>query len=721
MITFDKEANLFHLTNKSISLWIYINSESLLETVYFGKYCERPNLSSRVKDVDNCTTQYFDQKEGIEKTFKDNFSIKSSRFEIGVHNGGDNRPAPIIVQKNNGMYDTNFQYVSHKIYKGYPKYENGPHVFGMDGDTLEILLKDEFSDVYIKYNISISSTSDVIVKNVEFINKGKSKVNILRALSMSLDLDDCEYKIHHFYGNWGNERNESVNDVIVGEQIISSNYGRSSHEDNPFVFITSKNATYDEGEVIGFNLVYSGNFKYSFYSDYLKKLRVSLGINDFDFNWVLVSGANFVCPQSIISYSSKGIDSMSQNFHKFIRNNLISYKKISQYKPIIFNSWEGCMFDFNTESILQYVDASEKIGSELFVLDDGWFGKRKDVNSSLGDWFIFEEKIDLKKVEEYVHSKKMKFGLWFEPEMVSFNSDLFRTHKEYALGVYRKHPILHRSQLVLDFSSEEVVENIFSQICKVLDYIKVDYIKWDMNRDIKEHYSLFLGDEHQGEMLHRYVLGYYSLLEKILNKYPNIMIEGCASGGGRFDLGTLYYCPQIWASDMSQPSLRMINNFNTSLGYPLSTISTHINNSIETSYKEKGYLALFGTYGYEMNPLMLTEREISEINSLINVYKNDHLSLFEEGTLYHLVSPEQHNFMAMELVNADRTKFVVIVCKKQGIRLSEKLRLKGLNESSKYKSNIGVFAGKFLQNRTLDIKLESDNLEIGFYYFEMVK
>lgn len=718
MIEFDKNKKIFNISNGSISYFIYVNSEGILENLYFGKFTDKINLEKRIKKQDNYSTQYYDKKENVEKMFADKFSVKHSLFEIGFHNGGDNRPAPIIVQKNNGMYDTNFKYISHKIYQGLPIFKSDePHLTGGNAETLEITLKDEFSDVVLIYNLSIMLDKDIIVKNFILKNDGSNNINILRAFSGQLDLNSRKYKVHHFYGNWGNERNEEVNNVLVGEQVISSNYGRSSHEHNPFIFLTKNGANFTIGEVIGFNLVYSGNFKYSIFSDYTNTTRISWGINDYDFNWILEPENIFVTPQAVISYSKNGIDEMSHNFHSLIKENLIQYKKEADYKSILFNSWEGCTFNFSTKSIKDYATAAKEIGAELFVVDDGWFGHRNDDHSSLGDWFVNENKVNLKEVEIHVHSLGMKFGLWFEPEMISFDSDLFKKHPEYAVGLYREHPILQRSQLMLDLTNDEVIDNICCQMVRILDSIKIDYIKWDMNRDIKEHFIERLGKNHQGEMLHKYVLGYYKLIGKICKKYPDIMIEGCASGGGRFDLGTLYYCPQIWASDISKPSTRMFINFNTSLGYPLSTVGTHINNSEETSYEEKGMLSLFGTFGYEMNPLKLTEIDKKEINNIAEFYRKNHKDLFENGTLYHLVSPTKNNYMVMQVVNKTKDHSCLIVVKKEGT-INKTLKLRGLDFKSTYKNDHTKYNGQDLMENGFEFKMNKPGVEIKLFDFK---
>lgn len=686
MIKYKNEKRLFHIYNDNISYYVYLNSDNQLEKIYFGKKLDINNLESlRINPTDNWYHKYFDKHENKELFYEDNFAPRSALLEIGRHGLDDNRYSPLILKKVNGITATNFYYVSHNIYNGLPKYEGIPYAHGNCAETIEFLLKDEYSDCYLKLNISIYLDKDIIVKNYELINKGNEKIKIIRAMSMQLDLAHMDYSLHHFKGKWGKERQESIYELKDGIYEVASNYGRSSHEENPFVFLKDNNSNYDTGEVIGLNLIYSGNFKFHIECDYLEQAHIVYGINDYDFEWLLNPNQNFITPQVVISYSFQGINKMSQNFHKFIKENLITYNKDKYYKPILFNSWEGTMMDFNTDSILEYVDKAKIIGSELFVLDDGWFGSRNDEWTSLGDWFVNKEKVNLKKIIDYVHSEGMKFGLWFEPEMISPLSELYLKHPEYALGNGRDKQSILRHQFCLDLTNDEVVECIYNQIVDILDNYEIDYIKWDHNRDVKEHFSKFLCIEQQGEVFHRIVLGYYKLLSKLTKRYPEIMFEGCASGGGRFDLGTLYFCPQIWCSDESDPLERMYNQYNTSLGYPLSCIGSHANNSKVASYRTKCNLALFGTYGYEMDPTKLLKKDVDEILIVGKFYKKYHNEVINNGILYHISSPEHSNIMCMQCVSIDKSKSIIIYMNKRKEHFKYRfVKLKGLDKNKNY-------------------------------------
>lgn len=688
MITFNEKTRIFHLTNKSISYYIYLNQEQRLEKLYFGPYLSEISNADAIRkaNVDNNSTQFYDDKDHQEKTFLDQFKSNYALLELSSHGVIDKRGAPIILRYKDGSRITEFLYVEHRINQGILPLKDMPHALDHDdAETLEILLKERNHNVYVKYFLTIYKDKDILVKNFEIINHEKEEVQIERAFSMQLDLPCMDYRLVHFSGRWAKERDYKVNDIVDGVQEVTSNYGRSSHEENPFVYLMEKNATMNHGEVIGFNMIYSGNFKWRSFTDYFHNLHITYGINDEDFLWVINPNESFVTPQCVISYSSKGVDKMSQNFHAFIKENLITYPYEKDYKPILFNSWEGCYFDFTTDSIVSYIDDAKKIGSELFVLDDGWFGRRDNDYDGLGDWYVNEKKVDLHRVIEHCHKQNMKFGIWFEPEMVNPLSDYYQNNPHCILKEDNNPLTIARHQFHLDFSNPKVVDDIYEQMVKILDAYEIDYIKWDYNRVVYETYSYAFGKERQGEIYHRLVLGYYSLLSRLIERYPHIMFEGCASGGGRFDLGTLYYCPQIWCSDESDPIQRMFIQYNTSLGYPLSTMGAHANANPITSYQTKAQIALFGTYGYEMNPNRLSEKEMEELSEVAKIYKEYHQSVIENGTLYHISSPNETNFLGLQSVSKDQSTslFLFMNLLKDGDRYRF-VRLQGLDPEAYY-------------------------------------
>lgn len=704
MILFDKTNNTVKLTNGNIDYLIYINPDRYMETCYFGKSLHEFNLEPLWVFPTWCDDANI---FSLENECEQHIHTQSiSPLEISTHARRDKRGAPIICMRSNGSFATDFLYVSHEIYDGMKPLAELPSAKGSKCQTVEFLLKERTRNLFVKQYITIFDDCDVIVKNFEIINRTGENVNVTRAMSMQLDLNNRNYSLVHFAGRWANERNAFRNAVLDGVQEVSSNLGATSAEESSFVYLQSNGADYDHGEVIGFNLIYSGNFKFRTFSDFNMGTHITYGINDEDFAWTLADGESFMTPQAVIAYSANGIDGMSQNMHDFVRNHIVSYRHDKEYKPVLFNSWEGCSFDFSTDSILSYIDNAATIGSELFVLDDGWFGRRNNDCDGLGDWRVNTDKIDLGRVIEHCHEAGMKFGIWFEPEMLNPKSDLYQAHPDYALREDGSDVFLARHQMHLDMTRDDVVENIYRQMTSILDTYPIDYIKWDYNRRVYEHYSPHLGTHRQGEVYHRITLGYYKLISRIVARYPDIMIEGCAGGGARFDLGTLCYCPQIWTSDESNPARRCTTNFNTSLGYPLSVMGTHVNDCKLFDYRSKGLFALFGTYGYEMNPNHLSEQEREMLKETAALYKEYHKDVIENGDLYHLADPSDAQWYILQCVSKDRSTSLVLkmnlMCHRDRLWF---LKLRGLDPEKRYKNSMNgkVFYGDFYMNVGLNL------------------
>ena len=689
MITYHEDVRMFVLDNGSMGYAIYVNDAGYLETVYFGRHMADYTDVSCMRDAGGYATPRYLVTSDADVGYADGFKADCAPLECSPHALTDKRGAPLIVRDGSGSYVTDFRYDSYTIEEGAPDLEELPHAHGENAETLDILLKDRTRELWAHLVLTIFEDKDVLVKSFSVENGTDEAVRLTRAMSMQLDLPRADYDLVHFRGRWAKERDYTENAVVDGVQEVSSNLGRSSAEENPFVYLKERHATMEQGEVIGFNLIYSGNFKFRTFVGSFRGLHITYGINDEDFEWILEPGEDFQTPQAVIAYSAEGVDKMSQNFHRFIRENLMTYAKNEDYKPVLFNSWEGCYFTFDTDLILSYLEDACEIGAELFVLDDGWFGARNDDTAGLGDWQVNEKKIDLKRVIDACHARGVKFGIWFEPEMVNPDSDLFRAHPEYALGWGEDELSLMRHQLHLDFANPAVVEAIYAQMSDFLQEYPVDYIKWDYNRTVAEHVSRAYPPERQGEIYHRLVLGYYSLLGRLTREYPDIMFEGCASGGGRFDMGTLCYCPQIWCSDESDPAQRMDIQFNTSLGYPLSAIGSHVNDSKVAPYATKAALALFGTYGYEMNPNVLTEAEVSDLAAHAELYRKYHRDVIEGGTLYHLCAPYAGNYMCMQCVSQDKsTSLVLFMNKLKELEQFRFLRLRGLDAGKRYHNTL---------------------------------
>lgn len=705
MISYNAEKNLITLSNGKMSYVVYINPRGQLETLHLGAAWEG-------QEQDFSARPYVGGPELLDRASGKMYNAQNTygvHREISSHGLGEKKDAPVLIRRENGSYVTDFRYVSHIVYKGVKPLTSQPHAkAGKDNsETIEILLKETSRELYLTYYLTIYVDKNILLKSMSIQNKTEKAVTLDRLYSMQLDLARSNFDLYHFHGRWAQERDLVKTPLSDGTFEVASNLGRSSHEQNPFMYFASPSATSDHGEVIGLNLIYSGNFIMRANVNRMKELHIVYGMNDEDFAWHLSSGETFEAPQAVISYSLDGVDGMSQAFHQFILDDLMTYKHNHAYKPVLFNSWEGCYFNFNTESVISYIDDAIKIGTELFVLDDGWFGQRNTDRLGLGDWYVNRNKIDLHKVMAHCKAKGIKFGIWFEPEMVNPDSDLYRAHPEYVPGEPEAETLtLHRHQLHLDMSNPHVVDNIYQQMKAFLEEYHVDYIKWDYNRVVMEHFSPYFNAENQGEIYHRMVLGYYDLISRIVRDYPDIMIEGCSSGGGRFDMGTLYYCPQIWTSDESDPAQRIALQYNTSLGYPLSSIGAHVNDHPITPYSTKAKLAFFGTYGYEMNPNKLTESEQAELSEIADIYVRYHQTVVEQGTLYHLVSPSESNDMCMQCVSPDRSTSIVLYMNKMKEHgMSRFVRLKGLAPKTAYKNSFDgqTYSGTYYMQVGLDL------------------
>lgn len=712
MIKYNQETNVFHLFNNEISYIIHLNGFLRLETLYFGEKLNNIDdiLKSRVIYPDNT---YLDKKMSI-MTPAPSYFFPETMQEISSHAGADKRVSPIIIRHENGSYLTDFEYVKHKIYRGIKPIDELPSLdsplerketlYNKDNvDTLEVVLKDITSNIFLYEYISIYRDKNVIAKSFKIENKNKKAINLLKMASMQLDLPTSDYYFHHFKGHWARERKEEINKIYDGIQEISSNKGKSSHQENPFCFISKNENDYSSGETIGFNILYSGNWKISLEKTSYGTLHIVYGINDEDFNYVLGKNESFASPQAVISYSKDGIDGMSQTFHSLIKENVQTDPRLGK-RPLIFNSWEGCLFDFTTDSLIEYSNKAKELGVDLFVLDDGWFGKRNNDSSSLGDWYVNKDKVDLHKFSNHLKEIGLSFGIWFEPEMISSDSDLFREHPEYALGYDENKDWSHleRHQLVLDLTNDAVVGYIFDSMKKILDEYPITYVKWDHNRNVAEHFSSFQNQSKQGEVYHKLTLGYYKLLSKLRIAYPNILFEGCSAGGARFDLGTLYYVPLIWASDETDASSREEIQFFTSLGYPLSCISSHVSISPQTTYKTKMDVALFGGYGYEMNPTYLSKEDIATLNEGTKLFHKYNEEVVLNGTLYHIASPLNQNEMSMISVSKDKTKAMAIFYELSNYTWHlDYWKLKGLDPKKRYLLTLdgeskGTFSGEYL-------------------------
>ena len=687
-IIYNSENKIIHLFNKNISYVIGINSLNILEHLYFGKRIKDFNKKEFMRNPDHNFQFYKDDKFQVIDDYYENVT----QVEVGNYLRNDLKPSSFIVEQNEDAL-TDFRFVDFEIGK-YNEYEEFyPHTRNIDtlDNLLTIKLKDARRDVYLYLYYALLENENVLIRSSKIVNKTNKDINVKRLMSCTIDMPFEHQKIIHFPGQWANERNVCEEDVSYGLKSIYSLEGRSGHFDNPFFILKDKDTNEYNGNCYSFNLIYSGNFVNEVYVSSFDGMRINVGINDTNFNYLLKENEELNSPEVLICYSDKGINKLSQTNHNFVINHILN--KPYNNKPILFNSWEGTGMDFTTDSIIDYMKVAKKIDTELFVLDDGWFSTRNDDLHGLGDWRINEKKVDLKKVEEYCHSLNMKFGIWIEPEMVNIDTEIFKDENIIS------HPKLEkrygRNQILLDFSNEKVVDNVLNQILNSLKDIKIDYIKYDMNRFMGDIYSL---NTRQGEIYHKYVLGVYRFMHGLLNNLNGILFENCASGGGRFDLGMFYFSPQIWTSDETDPERRLYIQYGTSYGYPLQVMGSHVSKA-KGEYETKAIIAFFGTYGYEMNPLTLTDEEINLLKKYNKLYKKYHQHVIDEGDFYRLSSPFDSDYCSFMSVNKNKsTALVMFTPLRKVTNMFRFLKLKGLLPNANYKINDAIYSGDYLMN-----------------------
>ena len=551
---------------------------------------------------------------------------------------------------------------------------------------MKIILEDPVTKVELHLLYGVLEKEDIITRSVIIKNAGKAPVTVKKAQSACLDFLHGDYDLIKFYGRHAMERNMERMPVSHESTRIGSRRGTSSHQYNPGVILAGKNTNEDSGSCYGMLFVYSGNFLVEAEKDQYDQTRIQMGLTDELFAYPLEAGAEFTAPEVILSYTNKGLSRLSQQYHHCIMNHICQGKYVHANRPVLINSWEAAYFDFTGDTIVELAKEAKALGIDMVVMDDGWFGKRNDDNSSLGDWYVNEEKLGgtLTKLIERVNAEGVKFGIWIEPEMVSEDSDLYREHPDWAITIPGRKPVRSRNQLVLDFSRKEVRDEIFKRICAVLDQGNVEYIKWDMNRSLADIYA--------PNVTYDYVLGVYDFLEKLTNRYPDILIEGCSGGGGRFDAGMLYYTPQIWCSDNTDAINRTRIQYGTSFFYPVAAMGSHVSavpnhqTGRVTSMHTRGVAAMSGTFGYELNPALLNAKEKAEIRAQLAQYR-EYQELIREGDYYRLSNPFRDNFAAWMVVSDDRSKALVSV-----IRLTAEanpsaayVTLKGMEEDAFYR------------------------------------
>ena len=690
-IIYNEKTREFHLYNQEISYIIKILDNDQPGQLYYGKrLTHREDFSHLFEYAMRDMSPY---------AFEGNstFSLENIKQEYPTFGCGDMRFPAYEIERENGSHVVEFVYKEHKIYNGKPKLEGLPATYVESDDeaqTLELVLEDTSINTRIVLLYTIYEAFPVIARSVRFECDSDEKITLLSAMSACMDLPDKDYEMIDLAGVWARERHVRRHKLDYGIQSIYSMRGCSSYQFNPFLALARENADEFQGQVYGFSLVYSGNFLAQTEVDNYDTARVLMGIHPNGFKWTLGKGESFQTPEMVMVYSEAGLNGMSQTFHKLYRTRLARGTWRDKVRPILINSWEAFYFDFDAPKLLGLADAAADLGMELFVLDDGWFGKRDDSTSSLGDWYPNEEKLKgtLKELAEKINAKGLKFGLWIEPEMTNKDSDLYRAHPDWLLAEQGKRICHSRTQYVLDFSKKEVREYIGDMLENLLAEVPVSYIKWDMNRTFSEVFSNGNDREYQGKVCHKYILGVYELYERLTSRFPHVLFESCASGGARFDPGMLYYAPQGWTSDDTDAIERLKIQYGTSMVYPVSCMGSHVSASPNhqtnrvTPIETRADVAYFGTFGYELDLLKLGEEDKAEIRRQI-AFMKEKRDLIQKGTFYRLKSPFEGNETAWMIVSEDQKKALVGYYRvMQPVNVGfKRLKLKGLKEGICYK------------------------------------
>lgn len=724
-VLYNDTEKIFSLNTKNTTYQMKVDSYGYLLHLYYGK-----SINSSMEYM----LLYFDRSGfsgnpyivGNDRTY----SLDVLPQEFPVQGTGDYRSVALVVREETGCCDCDLHYKGHRIIDGKYSLKGLPAAYSSKkAQTLEIMLEDCRMNLEVTLLYGVLEDCDIITRSVKVKNNGKQTIYIEKISSVCLDFLYGNYDVITFYGRHAMERNVNRAAVSHGKHCIGSRRGTSSHQYNPFVILTEETATETYGECYGASFVYSGSFLAEFECDQYDQTRFLMGLSDELFSYQLEIGDEFYAPEVILSHTSMGLNRLSKNFHNCIREHICRGKYKDKIRPVLINSWEACYFDFNGKTLCQLADQAAELGIELLVLDDGWFGERNDDNSSLGDWYVNEKKLGmgLAELSEKVHKKGLLFGIWIEPEMVSENSNLYRSHPEWTLQVPGKKPVRGRNQLVLDFSNPEVVQYMFESISSVLNQTVINYVKWDMNRSIANIYSS--SSKYQGKVLYDYMLGVYSLLERLTDTFPDILWESCSGGGGRFDMGMLYYTPQIWCSDNTDAIDRVRIQYGTSFGYPLSVTGSHVSAAPNhqtgrvTCMDTRGCVAMTGAFGYELNLANITEEDKNSIKKQVKTY-HKLAPLLQQGDYYRLSNPFKDEIGAWIVVDEKKEKALlsVVFLNVHGNLPVVYIKLQGLDSTKNYKNteNKKVYHGSALMQYGFPISVSHGEYPSVQILFEKV-
>ncbi len=686
-ITFDKQTKFFHLTTKNTSYLFSIFDGNHLYSPYYGRRLREGTDLTRLwqKYYSGFTPHY-------EGAIDQEHALDVIPTEYPAYGAGDYRNPAVGIAFADGSSTVDFTYVSHTIEDGNVELNGLPSLSGGD-QTLKVLLRDEPSGVEVELRYVVFEDIDIIARSARVINNSGAPVTVTRALSMSLDMPIGDYDMIGLYGVHIRERQIDRSPLRHGIQSVGSRRGTSSHVHNPFISFVAKNTDEDQGDAYGVALIYSGNWIGLADVDSFGGARVQMGIHPADFAWHLEVGEEFVTPEAVLTYTHQGMNKMSQNFHDAFRYHLGHTKNRNVRRPIVVNNWEATYFDFDEEKLLGIIESCKGLGIDTFVLDDGWFGHRDTDNSSLGDWFVHTGKLPngLTPLIEKCEEQGMTFGLWFEPEMISEDSELYRAHPDWAIKVPGRPFCRGRQQLILDLSREDVLEYLQETVGNVLRNNRISYVKWDMNRNFTDVYSTALPAHRQGEVFHRFVLNLYRFMDYLNKNFPDLVIEGCSGGGGRFDAGVLYYQPQIWTSDDSDAIERLKIQYGTSMCYPPQAMTAHLSASPNhqmnrvTPYNTRALVAMSASFGYELNPLHLTDEERAQIKTQTDRYR-EVSDLVLKGDFYRLINPFKTNACAWMFVLPDKSKAYAVYVRQLNLPADpvKVLKFRGLDPDAVY-------------------------------------
>ncbi|WP_175990204.1 alpha-galactosidase [Bacillus sp. Marseille-Q1617] len=688
-----EQTKQFHLQGKNVSYIFSVMENEQLGQLYFGKKVKQRHDFSHLRQLPaeplgNASFPY----EGNQF-----FSLEFLKQEYPGFGTSDYREPAFVLKYSNGSRTSHFIFKGYEILAGKPGLEGLPATYAEredEAETLVITLEDATAGIQMDVFYTVYHERDAVVRSVKLRNVGAEPVVIERLLSASVDLPHSDFEFIHLHGSWIRERHVAASPLRKGLQSIDSKKGVSSSLHNPFFALKSPETTESQGEVYGFNLVYSGNFFGGVEVDLYDTSRALLGVNPFGFEWKLESGEAFQTPEAVMVYSDQGLNGMSQTFHRLYESRLVRGEWRGKERPILINNWEATYFDFNEEKILEICRSASELGIELFALDDGWFQGRNDDTTSLGDWTVDRSKLPdgIAGLSEKVSEQTgMSFGLWVEPEMISEKSDLYKAHPDWVLGV-KDRPLSHgRNQFILDLSKQDVVDYLDETLSAILSSSRISYVKWDMNRNMTEVGSDSVGSDRQGEVAHRYVLGLYQLLERLTSKFPHILFESCASGGNRFDPGMLYYMPQTWTSDNTDAIERLKIQWGTSLVYPLSSMGAHVSScpnhqtGRSTPLDTRFHVSMFGAFGYELDATRFSEEEQQEVKKQVEFVKENR-QLLQFGSFYRLLSPFEGNDTAWMVADAEKGEAIAAFYRTLAVPNPslKRIRLQGLDPDALY-------------------------------------